>query len=168
MKRATLTPVVAGAALIVAVLLAGCTATPAPQTSGSGTGSSPSVSPSTSPTATAPSAAASFSSIEALRSAVQAAGIDCSAWVLKTGVAGATASGTCGTDDDGWGLALFPSAAERNHVLQLNQESVEAEAFVVGPNWLVNHYYGTGADLEPVRSALGGGIWTKGDALPPA
>ena len=149
--------------VLVIAVLAGCTSAEPPSPTSTRSVSTPTQTPSAPPSPSA--AGGTFATIDELRAAAQVAGIDCTSWAVKSGVAGATAAGTCG-GDEGWGLALFPTKTERDHVLQLNQDSDESEVFLAGPNWLVNHYFGSASDLTGPQKSLGGTIWQRGDAFP--
>lgn len=136
------------------VLLTGCSADGSASSSSDGNGHSQSATatPSSNPSLNPGDAA----TIQSLTTLVRAAGIPCDSWNQDDAIPDAEGSGWC--TPESVGISTYTTTAARDHVLQLNEESLEPGQFLVGSNWLIGRGY---SDIEFVklRELAGGDFW---------
>jgi hypothetical protein len=100
----------------------------------------------------------SYATIDEFRDAVVDAGVDCSGFSERTGMAHAAAGADCSSATV---IMIFSSESQRDEqVATLKSFAVDDEGrpLLVGPNWVVNGGIG---DLEKLQAAIGGMIDTS-------
>jgi hypothetical protein len=147
------------------------TPSPSPPPTAPATTAPPSATPpSATPPATSPPAPLPGGdplTVEQFQAAVTAAGFDCSTWQPLTGdsVPGLVEAGQC--LPAGFSFQSYETETDLQRVLQLNEDSLETQRFLVGTRWIVgvDDVDGDSDDLLVLREQLGG-IPTWDTALP--
>lgn len=141
-----------GRSIVVAgLLLVGCSSGEEPGTTVGTTATTASATTSTSAPPTVESNA-SYGTVEELYEAVVAAGYDCPQYAERETVTMASEAADCESDTV---LLVYPSESTRDDNLDfLKAASSPDNAFLVGPNWIVNS--GQESVIDEIRPEMGG------------
>jgi hypothetical protein len=107
------------------------------------------------PTATAPATGDAAPALEELHQLYLASGLPCE-WQVQTGSpTGASEVGYCLNAENS--IAVYPTQAGVDALLQRNADSIEPGIFLVGDRWTVGSEHPN--DLIQAQSTMGGELW---------
>lgn len=148
----TIRPLFIALAVAAALTTAACTS-PANDETATATVTNPAVTPTptdadldTEDTSTPVPDSASYTTVDDLKAALEAAGFDCKKFTSSTGA--------CGND---YVLSVYPSAAERDVVVNAEQGKDDPTPMAIGANWIVTAGSNSDiADMVAISDKLGG------------